>query len=209
MLTAADIARIDWAKSDGLVPVVVQCHATRAVLMLGYMNSAALAHTLECRHVTFFSRSKARLWTKGESTGRFLTLVDIYLDCDADTLLVLATPAGPTCHVGTQSCFGDSYTQSATPGQSGFLTTLDQLIAERKRLRPSGSYTTKLFDGELRRIAQKVGEEGVETALAAVAQDNAALLGESADLLYHLMVLLHAKDLDLAALERTLAQRHG
>lgn len=209
MLSSAEIARIDWAKSDGLVPVVVQCRATRAVLMLGYMNSAALTHTLECGHVTFYSRSKARLWTKGESTGHFLTLVDIYLDCDADTLLILATPAGPTCHVGTQSCFGDGYTETAAPTQSSFLSTLDELIAERKRLRPAGSYTTKLFDGELRRIAQKVGEEGVETALAAVAQDNTALLGESADLLYHLLVLLHAKDLDLTALEQTLAQRHG
>ncbi len=209
MLSGADIDRIDWAKSDGLVPVVVQCSATRAVLMLGYMNSAGLTHTLASGHVTFYSRSKARLWTKGESSGHFLTLVDIFLDCDADTLLILATPAGPTCHVGTQSCFGDGYSSALPSPPVNFLATLDALIAERKRLRPSGSYTTKLFDGELRRIAQKVGEEGVETALAAVAQDNAALLGESADLLYHLLVLLHAKDLDLRELEATLKNRHG
>ena len=209
MLTRVDIDRIDWAKSDGLVPVVVQCSSTHAVLMLGYMNSAALAHTLACGHVTFYSRSKARLWTKGEASGHFLTLVDIFLDCDTDTLLILATPAGPTCHLGTQSCFGNGYTDALPSQPVNFLKALDALIAERKRLRPAGSYTTQLFDGELRRIAQKVGEEGVETALAAVAQDNAALLGESADLLYHLLVLLHAKDLDLDALEATLESRHG
>jgi len=191
---------LDWAKGNGLLPVVVQDADSLRVLMLGYMNAEALAATRASGHVTFFSRSKQRLWTKGESSGHFLDLVDIRSDCDDDTLLVLARPHGPTCHLGRVSCFPDA------PG--AFLAELDALIAQRKRERPQGSYTTTLFEAGVRRVAQKVGEEGVETALAAVAQDDAALLGESADLLYHLTVLLRSRGLSLEDAVAVLRERH-
>ena len=191
---------LDWAKGNGLLPVVVQDADSLRVLMLGYMNAEALAATRASGYVTFFSRSKQRLWTKGESSGHFLDLVDIRSDCDDDTLLVLARPHGPTCHLGRVSCFPDA------PG--AFLAELDALIAQRKRERPQGSYTTTLFEAGVRRVAQKVGEEGVETALAAVAQDDAALLGESADLLYHLTVLLRSRGLSLEDAVAVLRERH-
>ena len=191
----------DWSK--GLIPAVVQDADTGLVLMLGYMNEEALAHTRRSGQVTFYSRSKQRLWTKGESSGHFLELVSVSVDCDADTLLVLARPKGPTCHNGTTTCFGEF------PGpELAFLGELDRLIETRQRERPAGSYTTKLFDAGTRRIAQKVGEEGVETALAAVAQDADALLGEAADLVYHLTVLLRDKGLGLADVAGKLRERH-
>lgn len=191
----------DWSK--GLIPAVVQDADTGLVLMLGYMNEEALAHTRRSGQVTFYSRSKQRLWTKGESSGHFLELVSVAVDCDADTLLVLARPKGPTCHNGTTTCFGEF------PGpELAFLGELDRLIETRHRERPAGSYTTKLFDAGTRRIAQKVGEEGVETALAAVAQDADALLGEAADLVYHLTVLLRDKGLGLADVAGKLRERH-
>lgn len=192
---------LDWQRSGGLLPTVVQDADTLRVLMLGYMNAEALQATLESGRVTFFSRSRQRLWTKGEGSGHFLDLVDIRADCDGDTLLVLARPHGPTCHLGRASCFPES--------PADFLAVLDALVALRERQRPAGSYTTELFDAGTRRIAQKVGEEAVETALAAVAQDDAALLGESADLLYHLIVLLRARGLSLADAASTLYERHG
>lgn len=195
---------LDWGKGDGLLPAVVQHARSGAVLMLGYMNREALQHTLQTRQVTFWSRSKQRLWTKGETSGHVLTLVEVRADCDTDTVLVLADPIGPTCHLGTASCFGDPIVPSLS-----FLGELDTLIAQRERERPAGSYTTRLFEGGTRRIAQKVGEEGVETALAAVAQDDAALLGEAADLVYHLLVLLRARGLGLEAVTDLLRQRHG
>lgn len=195
---------LDWGKGDGLLPAIVQHAHTGAVLMLGYMNRDALQQTLRERRVTFWSRSKQRLWTKGETSGHVLGLIDLRIDCDADTLLVLADPIGPTCHRGTASCFGDA---SAPP--LSFLGELAVLIEQRERERPAGSYTTRLFEGGTRRIAQKVGEEGVETALAAVAQDDAALLGEAADLIYHLIVLLRVRGLDLGAVAGVLRQRHG
>ena len=198
-----DEAALDWAKGDGLLPAIVQHWLSGEVLMLGYMNAEALAATQNSSHVTFFSRSKQRLWTKGESSGHVLALKSIRIDCDADTLLVQAAPLGPTCHNGTSSCFGDGV---APP--LGFLAELDALIATRYAEQPAGSYTTKLFQGGLRRMAQKVGEEGVETALAAVAQDDAELLGEAADLLYHLTVLLRARGLGLADVGALLAERH-
>ncbi len=198
---AIDPARLDWAKGDGLLPAVVQDAATLRVLMLGYMNRDALDATLASRRVTFFSRSKQRLWTKGESSGHVLELVSVDVDCDDDSLLVLAHPRGPTCHLQRASCFPDA------PG--AFLADLDTVIARRERERPTDSYTTRLFEAGVRRIAQKVGEEGVETALAAVAQDEAALLGESADLLYHLIVLLRARGLSLDDAVAVLAQRHA
>jgi phosphoribosyl-AMP cyclohydrolase / phosphoribosyl-ATP pyrophosphohydrolase len=195
-----DLDRLDWDKQGGLLPAIVQDAATRRVLMLGYMNREAAQSTLDSGRVTFFSRSKGRLWTKGESSGHVLDLVAIEADCDADTLLVQARPQGPTCHLQRTSCFADA------PGD--FLAELDALIAERERERPEGSYTTRLFEGGVRRIAQKVGEEGVETALAGVVQDDVALLGEAADLLYHLSVLLRARGLSLGDAVAVLRERH-
>ncbi|WAC64334.1 bifunctional phosphoribosyl-AMP cyclohydrolase/phosphoribosyl-ATP diphosphatase HisIE [Pseudoxanthomonas sp. SL93] len=198
---AFDASRLDWGKGDGLLPVIVQDADNLRVLMLGYMNREALQATLAGGRVTFYSRSKQRLWTKGESSGHVLELVSLTSDCDDDTLLVLARPHGPTCHLQRASCFPQA--------PAAFLSELDVLVAERERARPQGSYTTRLFEEGVRRIAQKVGEEGVETALAAVAQDENALLGESADLLYHLIVLLRARGLSLADAVAVLRQRHA
>jgi phosphoribosyl-ATP pyrophosphohydrolase/phosphoribosyl-AMP cyclohydrolase len=202
--TFLDPTQLDWAKGAGLLPVVVQHWLTGEVLMLGYMNADALATTQATGHVTFFSRSKQRLWTKGETSGHVLVLKSLRVDCDADTLLVLAEPHGPTCHKGTSSCFGDDVQPAA-----GFLAELDALVAQRYAERPEGSYTTRLFEGGIRRMAQKVGEEGVETALAAVAQDDDALLGEAADLVFHLLVTLRARGLGLSDVAGVLAQRHA
>ena len=199
-----DPDQLAWDKGNGLLPAVVQHAVDGRVLMLGYMSRAALAQTLAGGKVTFYSRSRQRLWTKGETSGHVLNLVSIHADCDADSLLLLADPVGPTCHRGTDSCFGDT----AAPALA-FLGRLDALVAARERERPAGSYTTRLFEGGVRRIAQKVGEEGVETALAAVAQDDAALLGEAADLVYHLIVLLRARGLGLADVVRVLDDRHA
>jgi phosphoribosyl-ATP pyrophosphohydrolase/phosphoribosyl-AMP cyclohydrolase len=202
--STTDFNRLDWAKGDALLPAIVQHWLSGEVLMLGYMNAEALAQTQASGKVTFYSRSKQRLWTKGESSGHVLVLKGIRIDCDADTLLVQAEPHGPTCHQGTSSCFGE-----AVQPPLGFLAELDALVAQRHAERPEGSYTTRLFEGGIRRIAQKVGEEGVETALAAVAQDDAELLGESADLIFHLIVLLRARNLSLADAVMVLASRHA
>ena len=202
-MSQIDPIQLDWAKGDGLLPAIVQDWRSGAVLMLGYMNAEALAQTQQSGKVTFYSRSKQRLWTKGETSGHYLLLKSLRADCDNDTILIQAEAIGPTCHTGTQSCFGDG---SEPP--LAFLAELDTLIAQRERERPAGSYTTKLFEGGVRRIAQKVGEEGVETALAAVAQDEAALRSESADLLFHLLVLLRARGVDLAAVVAELRARH-
>jgi len=198
-----DISQLDWAKGDGLLPAIVQHWRSGAVLMLGYMNAEALAQTQQTGKVTFYSRSKQRLWVKGETSGHFLLLKSLRADCDNDTILVQAEPIGPTCHKGTQSCFGDG---SEPP--FAFLAELDTLVAQRERERPAGSYTTKLFEGGVRRIAQKVGEEGVETALAAVAQDEAALRSESADLIFHLLVLLRSRGIEFADVVKELQVRH-
>ncbi|WP_426664170.1 bifunctional phosphoribosyl-AMP cyclohydrolase/phosphoribosyl-ATP diphosphatase HisIE [Rhodanobacter aciditrophus] len=198
------LSRLDWAKGDGLLPAIVQHWLTGEVLMLGYMNEGALAETRRSGRVTFWSRSKQRLWTKGESSGHVLALKSIRVDCDADTLLVQAQPHGPTCHLGTPSCFG----ADARP-PLGFLAELDALVAQRHAERPQGSYTTGLFEAGTRRIAQKVGEEGVESALAAVAQGDGELLGEVADLMFHLTVLLRARGLSLADAVAVLAERHA
>jgi len=198
-----DADRLDWSKSDGLLPAVVQHWRSGAVLMLGYMSREALARTQQSGKVTFFSRSRQRLWTKGETSGNFLLFKAVFADCDYDALLVHAEPQGPTCHLGTASCFGDA---SAPP--LAFLAELDALVCDRDRERPAGSYTTRLFESGLRRMAQKVGEEGVEAALAAVAEDKAALVGESADLLFHLLVLLRARDASIDEVAAVLAARH-
>lgn len=196
-----DSASLDWDKQGGLLPTIVQDADNLRVLMLGYMSREALAATLVSGHVTFFSRSKNRLWTKGERSGHVLELVSLETDCDNDALLVQARPCGSTCHLARASCFPDA--------PSDGLAELDVLIAQRERERPQGSYTTQLFEAGTRRIAQKVGEEGVETALAAVVQGDTALLGEAADLLYHLTVLLRARGLSLAEARRVLAGRRG
>lgn len=196
-----DIEALAWDKQGGLLPVIVQDADTLRVLMLGYMNREALQATLDTGKVTFFSRSKQRQWMKGETSGDVLDLVHIESDCDADALLVQARPHGPTCHLQRASCF------PTAPADT--LAALDALVATRERDRPAGSYTTRLFDGGVRRIAQKVGEEGVETALAGVVQDDDALLGESADLLFHLIVLLRARGLSLADAKRVLESRRG
>jgi len=203
MIDTRDTTRLDWSK--GLLPAIVQHWRSGEVLMLGYMNAEALAHTQSSGQVTFYSRSKQRLWTKGESSGHVLHFKSVRVDCDADTLLIQAEPHGPTCHEGTSSCFGGN--DEVRP-PLGFLAELDTLVAQRHAERPEGSYTTRLFDGGIRRIAQKVGEEGVETALAAVAQGDDELLGEAADLIFHLTVALRARGLSLADVAQVLAQRH-
>lgn len=190
---------LDWARGQGLLAAIVQDAINGRVLMLGYMDRNALELTRRSGRVTFYSRSRQRLWTKGESSGHWLELVSIAPDCDGDALLVRARPQGPTCHRGSRSCFGES---AADP-----ISELDELVAARERERPAGSYTTSLFAAGPRRIAQKVGEEGVETALAAVSQDDDALLGEAADLVFHLLVLLRSRGLGLDDLRERLRGR--
>lgn len=199
-----DDTGLDWAKGDGLLPAIVQDADSGRVLMLGYMNAESLALTRESGRVTFFSRSRNQLWTKGESSGHYLELVSVARDCDADALLILANPIGPTCHRGTTTCFEPD----AVPLVSE-LAQLDTVIAGRFRDRPEGSYTSKLIAEGVRRIAQKVGEEGVETALAGVAEDADALIGEAADLVFHLGVLLHARNRSLADVLLKLRSRRG
>lgn len=198
------LQQIDFDKGEGLVPAIVQHFATGEVLMLGYMNVDALAATRASGCVTFWSRSKRRLWKKGETSGHVLAVKSIRPDCDRDALLIEAEPRGPTCHLGMSSCFG----ADAKPPLA-FLAKLDGLVARRHAERPAGSYTTRLFEAGTRRIAQKVGEEGVETALAGAGQDDAALLGEAADLVYHLIVLLRARGMSLADVAAVLEKRHS
>ena len=191
----------DWDKGDGLLPTIVQHAVTGQVLMLGYMNEAALEATQRSQQVTFYSRSRQQLWTKGETSGHVLQLRAIELDCDGDTFLLQAVPAGPCCHLGDASCFGPQ-------GQGGgVLSALSRVIAERARAADDGSYTASLLQAGIQRCAQKVGEEGVEVALAATNRDDAGLLNESADLLFHLLVCLQARDLDLDQVLAILDQR--
>jgi phosphoribosyl-ATP pyrophosphohydrolase/phosphoribosyl-AMP cyclohydrolase len=199
-----DPSRLDWQKGSGLLPAMVQHADSGAVLMLGFMNPAALEATLSSRRVTFWSRTRSRLWTKGEQSVNFLALDAVHADCDADALLVLARPSGPVCHTGSATCFPDP----ARPTLA-FLSTLDALVAERARERPPESYVTRLFEAGTERIAQKVGEEAVETALAAVTRDADGLLDEAADLMFHLLVLLRARGSGLDALVARLAARHA
>lgn len=198
-----DAISIDWQKCDGLIPAIIQDHRDAAVLMLGYMSPDALRTTLETGLVTFHSRTKDKLWTKGETSGHFLRLKSIALDCDQDTLLIQVDPIGPTCHTGSATCFGPK------AESVNFLNSLQTVVDQRYADRPSGSYTTRLFDDGIQRMAQKVGEEGVEVALAAMAPDDKALLGEAADLLFHLTVLLKGRGLKLADAVRVLEQRHS
>ena len=203
MIADVEVSDVDFSKTDGIIPGVVQHAHTGQVLMVGFLDEQALTTTLETGLATFYSRSRGGQWTKGETSGNVLRVEAVELDCDRDTLLLHAIPAGPTCHTGDETCFG------VGARKGSFVHELDGLVQGRHEERPEGSYTTRLFDGGVRRIAQKVGEEGVETALAAVAQDDEALLGESADLVYHLLVLLRSRDLGLADVERVLRERHG
>ena len=198
------LPKIDWKKDAGLVPAIVQDAATLQVLMLGYMNAAALKKTLKTKRVTFFSRSKQRLWTKGASSKNFLHLVSLQVDCDNDTLLITARPDGPTCHRNTPSCFGNDRATGI-----GFLAHLDQIVADRIKSGDKQSYTVRLAKEGVARCAQKVGEEGVETALAALGSNQKEFTGEAADLLYHLIVLLRVKKLSLNAAVAVLAKRHA
>lgn len=196
-------ASLDWEKGSALLPAIIQHAGTGQVLMLAYMNQAALEQTLSSGLVTFYSRSRQRIWRKGETSGNTLSLIAIDTDCDRDTILIQARPAGPVCHLNTPTCFGDQ----PWPGHA-FLAELEQIIQERKQADPEHSYTVRLLQGRRQRLAQKVGEEGVETALAAVADSSEALLNEAADLVYHLQVLLSASGLDLKTLSDVLRQRH-
>ncbi|PHI41248.1 bifunctional phosphoribosyl-AMP cyclohydrolase/phosphoribosyl-ATP diphosphatase [Actinobacillus succinogenes] len=197
---------IDWQKVDQLLPVIIQHFQTCEVLMLGYMNEEALAKTCDEKIVTFFSRTKQRLWTKGETSGHFLNVVDMSLDCDNDTLLILANPIGPTCHTGKESCFHQFETQSE--GDWTWFAKLERELAERKNADPNVSYTAKLYHKGTKKIAQKVGEEAVETVLAAMAKDRAETVSEAADLLYHLTVLLQNENLAWGDVIDKLKERH-
>jgi len=207
---------LDFQKMpDQLIPAIVQDAATGQVLMLGYFNAEAWQQTQAQGRVTFFSRAKQRLWTKGETSGNYLHVVSLHADCDQDTVLVLARPAGPTCHRGTTSCFEALPTAglAADPLPApaiGFLAELEQLIARRHQYpaEEPGSYTVRLFEKGLARIAQKVGEEAIETVIDAMAGNKAGLPGEAADLLYHLLVLLQASGSSLAEVLAVLRQRH-
>ena len=198
---------IDWEKVAGLIPAIIQDNNSGQVLMLGYMNDEALAKTLATEQVTFWSRTKNRLWTKGETSGNVLHLKSIKLDCDQDTLLVQVDPMGPTCHLNTTSCFGNDNTTDAQPALV-FLHQLEQILADRKGADPDSSYTASLYARGTKRISQKVGEEGVEVALAATSGDKAELVCESADLIYHLLVLLQDQNLALEDVINKLKQRH-
>ncbi len=196
--------KLDFDKNNGLIPAIVQDAQTKTVLMLGYMNEEALKKTKETGLVTFFSRSRQTLWTKGETSGNYLKLVDILVDCDQDTLLVKAIPSGPVCHLGNDTCFAEENTPSIE-----FLNILETIIASRKREMPEGSYTTHLFNKGINKIAQKVGEEATEVVIEGITHNKERLLEESADLIYHLLVLLKAEDLSLAQVANILRKRHG
>lgn len=197
---------IDFEKSGGLVPAIIQDATTQQVLMLGYMNREAYEKTLELGRVTFFSRTRQRLWTKGEESGHFLELVDMKVDCDADTLLVRVHPHGPTCHTGTDTCWGE---KNAATNPLLFLTELQDFINKRHEEMPEGSYTTSLFRDGLNRMAQKVGEEALEAVIEAVNGSDERLLYEASDMFYHLIVLLTAKGLRIEQVAEELLTRHN
>ncbi len=194
--------KIDFEKMDGLVPAIVQDATTKNVLMLGYMNEEALEKSISTKLVTFYSRSKQRLWTKGESSGNVLELVEIKQDCDGDALLILANPKGPTCHKNTDTCWGDA------PKDISFINQLEQIIEERKNSSDSKSYVRSLFDKGINTIAQKVGEEAVEIVIEAKDNNDKLFLNEAADLLFHYLILLQAKSFQLQDVVDVLKQRH-
>ena len=195
---------IDWDKGNGLVPAVVQDFNTQQVLMLGYMNKEALSETIKTKRVTFYSRSKGRLWVKGETSKNYLNFDRYCMDCDNDAILIFATPEGPTCHLNRQSCFSDGSDYSSY----GFLRNLENIISVRSKSEDDNSYTARLFKEGIIRVAQKIGEEGVEVALAAAAGSNDELVQESADLIYHLLVLLQMKNMSFEEVVRVLQDRN-
>ena len=195
---------VDFEKSDGLIPVIIQDAKTAKVLMLGYMNSEALEKTEKEKKVTFYSRSKQRLWTKGETSGNFLEVISITEDCDNDTLLIKVNPLGPVCHTGSDTCFNETNGSNAL-----FLEHLGNVIHDRKINPSEKSYTSQLFSAGINKIAQKVGEEAVELVIEAKDDNKELFIGEAADLLYHFMVLLSAKDIKLSEVMRKLEERHG
>jgi phosphoribosyl-ATP pyrophosphohydrolase/phosphoribosyl-AMP cyclohydrolase len=198
-------AQINWEKVDGLIPAIIQDYTSGQVLMMGFMNRDALEKTFATEQVTFFSRTKQRLWTKGETSGHVLQLKNVALDCDQDTLLCKVDPIGPTCHTGTTSCWGGDRQEES---QMVWLHQLEQLLGERKKADPETSYTASLYARGTKRISQKVGEEGVEVALAATSGDKQELICESADLMYHLLVLLQDQGLSLSDVIGKLKERH-
>jgi phosphoribosyl-ATP pyrophosphohydrolase/phosphoribosyl-AMP cyclohydrolase len=206
-MSTFDIASVDFAKGDGLVPAIVQDADNGAVLMMAYMNREALEQTLARGRAVFFSRSKQRLWEKGETTGHTLDVVSLALDCDNDTVLVTAHPRGPACHNGTLTCFGDEPRSGAA--RVSFLAKLEDVIAQRATQKPESSYTARLLEQGVARVAQKVGKEGVELALAGAAQDEKKVVGEAADLLFHMLVLLRARGVTLREVVRELESRHS
>jgi phosphoribosyl-ATP pyrophosphohydrolase/phosphoribosyl-AMP cyclohydrolase len=203
-LTDADIGALAWEKMDGLLPAIVQDASTRQLLMIAYMDEAALRATLASGRATFYSRSKQRLWEKGESSGHHLAVRRVLADCDGDALLVEADPVGPTCHLGTTSCFSEE-----GPTGVGWLGALRRIVAERATADPAASYTARLMSQGVMRIAQKVGEEGLEIALAAVGRDTQGCIEETADLIYHLTVLMEARGYGWDDVAATLQERHG
>ncbi|HRV87241.1 MAG TPA: bifunctional phosphoribosyl-AMP cyclohydrolase/phosphoribosyl-ATP diphosphatase HisIE [Saprospiraceae bacterium] len=202
MLNQATIEKLDFAKGDGLIPVIIQDNQSEAVLMLGYMDKEALQQTLATKMVTFYSRSKDRLWTKGETSGNFLHLKSVQVDCDNDTLLMRVKPDGPVCHTGDDTCFGDINERKF------FLHKLGKIIRQRKEEGDPTSYTNKLLNRGINKIAQKVGEEAVELVIEAKDSNRRLFVGEAADLLYHFMVLLEAKEIRLKEIEQELERRH-
>ncbi|HSF88947.1 MAG TPA: bifunctional phosphoribosyl-AMP cyclohydrolase/phosphoribosyl-ATP diphosphatase HisIE [Saprospiraceae bacterium] len=194
--------KIDFTKGNGLVPVIVQDETTLQVLMLGYMNEAALEVTRQTGRVTFYSRSRRALWTKGETSGNYLLVKNIRVDCDQDTLLITAVPSGPVCHTGSTSCFGETTAK-------GFMYQLEKIIGDRISESDEQSYTFRLFQKGINAVAQKVGEEAVELIIESKDQDEARFKNEAADLLYHFLVLLRAKDVDLSQVEEVLKRRNG
>jgi len=203
-LTVKDVASIDWAKGGGLVPAMVQDRATLQLLMLAYMNEQALRETIETRRAVFYSRSRQKIWRKGETSGAIMGNAEVFTDCDSDALLVLADPAGPACHVGTVSCFSEQGASGV-----GWLAQLEKIVEDRRQCgEGKDSYTRRLFDGGRALIAKKVGEEGVEVALAGFGQDTEQLIDESADLLFHLIVLLRERDVSLGQVAERLRRRH-
>ena len=199
-----DISKINFDKSNGLVPAIIQDEVTSKVLMLGYMNEAAFKKTIDHGKVTFYSRSRDRLWTKGEESGNHLILKDIKIDCDADTLLIKASPLGPVCHMGTDTCWKEQNISESI----SFLLKLEKIIDNRRSNPSPSSYTSKLFEGGVNKIAQKVGEEAVELVIEAIDNNKELLKEETADLIYRLIILLRSKDISLDDISDILRKRH-
>ena len=203
LVTQENLQSLAWEKMENLIPAIIQHHKTGAILMQGYMNQASLAQTLTTEKATFYSRSKQDLWVKGETSGHFLNVKQVLTDCDKDSLLIACDSIGPSCHLGTESCFPE---QSLT--NQNFLSQLEEVIKSRKNDAPEDSYTAHLFSRGTTKMAQKVGEEGVEVALAAVAETKEDLLGECADLFYHTLVLLQDQNIEMSEVMEVLQKRH-